>query len=94
LKTEYGKKGTSHMAERLEYKDYPETPNIRSGGKVGWRYYDRLRDAEECSEAARFNAKVQEGLGYDFGYCSPGSVWQIPEDADSPFAGKWEVCIP
>lgn len=71
--------------------DYPDTPNIRSGCKVGWRYYDRLIDAKACSRAAKHNAKIKAELGYDFGYCCPGSILQMK---DGPYAGKFEVCIP
>jgi hypothetical protein len=86
------KERTSHMAKSREYKVYPSTPNIRSGCKVGWRYYDRLIDAKSCADAARHNAKIKESLGYDFGYCSPGSIRQV--ERSSPYTGKYEVCIP
>jgi hypothetical protein len=77
-----------------KYRDYPATPNTRSGGKVGWRYYDRLIDAKACAAAARHNAKIQAGLGYDFGYCSPGSIRQVPPHGPTEYVGKFEVCIP
>ena len=77
-----------------KYHAYPYTPNIRSGCKVGWRYYDRQTDARSCSIAAKHNAKIKSDDGYDFGYCYPGSVTKIPEDSDSVHAGKFEVCVP
>ena len=85
------------MAKAYRYAVYPDTPNIRVGGKVSWRYYDRLIDAQRCAEAAKRNAIRQSGLGYDFGYCMPGSIRKI-KDADDVAGehniGKYEVCIP
>jgi hypothetical protein len=79
---------------KSQYRAYPSTDNIRVGCKVGWRYYDRLIDAQECAEAAKHNARIQEGLGYDFGYCSPGSIRKYPDNEPHEYAGKFEVCIP
>lgn len=71
----------------VEWMDYPATDDTRSGGKVGWRYYQTKTEAEACSKAARFNAKVKAEFGYDFGYCVPGSMRQLADE-------RWEVCIP
>jgi len=60
---------------------------MRVGCKVSWNYYDKLADAEACSKAAIHNAEIQESLGYDFGYCSPGSIRQREN-------GQYEVCLP
>lgn len=76
---------------RPAYAAYPATRYIEVGYKVGWRYYDNRADAEECAEAARHNAAIQAGLGYDFGYCSPGSITKMVEGR---YAGYYEVCIP
>jgi len=79
-----------------KHRSYPATPNIRVGCKVGWRYYDRMIEARECAEAAKHNAAIQAGLGYDFGYCCPGSIRKVTDadDVASKFIGKFEVCIP
>lgn len=81
-------------SKRKKFADYPHTPNLRSGAKVGWRYYDREIDAMACARAAKINADIKWDMGYDFGYCAPGSIHKIPEDSDGPYAGKFEVCVP
>ena len=76
-----------------DYWPYPSTDSLRVGCKVGWRYYDREIDAKYCAKAAVHNAKIKSELGYDFGYCSPGSIRKIDADG-SEYAGMYEVCIP
>jgi hypothetical protein len=39
------------------------------------------------AEAAKHNAEICWNLGYDFGYCSPGSITELDD-------GRYEVCIP
>ena len=90
--------GPSEFFERVklmkkQWAVYPSTPNIRSGCKVGWRYYDRLIDAKECARAATINAELKAELGYDFGYCCPGHICKVT-NKDSLYFGKYEVCIP
>ena len=83
--------------KQSDWRSYPTTPNIRSGCKVGWNYYDRLIDAQQCAEAAKHNAVIQLGRGYDFGYCAPGSIRKITDADDiagKDNIGKYEVCIP
>jgi hypothetical protein len=70
-----------------KWKDYPPTDDTRSGCKVGWRYYQTRAEAEACSKAARWNGRVKEEMGYDFGYCAPGHITELPD-------GRFEVCIP
>src|SRR2546430_7959201 len=36
------------------------------------------------SEAAKHNAVIQENLGYDFGYCMPGSIEEVKADRGMP----------
>lgn len=79
---------------QTNWADYPETPNIRSGAKVGWRYYDREIDAKACAKAAKHNAIIKLGLGYDFGYCCPGSIRKVPLHGCTMYVGKYEVCVP
>ena len=67
--------------------DYPEHQDFRSGCKVSWRIYDKRDDAEEASKVAAKEARRQASLGYDFGYCSPGSI-------DTLRDGRFEVCCP
>jgi hypothetical protein len=73
---------------RENYRDYPDCDDQRSGCKVGWRYYRDRKAAEECAEAAKHNARIDASLGYDFGYCAPGSIdWSEKRQMH-------EVCIP
>jgi hypothetical protein len=51
-----------------------------------------LIDAKACARAAKQNAVIKLGLGYDFGFCSPGSIRRMDEGSD--YEGKFEVCIP
>jgi len=69
------------------YRDYPATDDFDSGIKVGWRMYAKLSDAEKCATAARYNARIKAGMGYDFGYCLPGSIEKLDD-------GRFRVCIP
>lgn len=66
---------------------YPTPVSQRSGCKVGWMTFATKADAEKCARAARLEAKRQAENGYDFGYCTPGSIEKIGAD-------RWEVCIP
>lgn len=72
---------------REDYKPYPPTEDIRSGCKVGWRRYTKKADAKACAEAAKHNAAIDRDLGYDFGFCTPGSIETLKD-------GRFEVCIP
>jgi hypothetical protein len=71
-----------------EYKPYPTYEDFRCGCKVSWRYYTDRALADEASVAARHNAKIDAAQGYDFGYCSPGTVEWIEQRQ------MWEVCCP
>jgi hypothetical protein len=73
--------------KKPEWKCYPVSLSTETGCKVGWKVYGELFEAEDCAEAAKFNAKIQESLGYDFGYCSPGSIEKLEN-------GCFKVCIP
>lgn len=72
-------------------KDYPEPQGRRHGVKVSWSYYDSEDDAKKAAEAAKSNARILAGQGYDFGYMAPGSVEKV---TDGEFAGKFMVCLP
>jgi hypothetical protein len=73
----------------MAYMKYPVPDDMKSGCKVGWYYYCDLEKARACSEAAINNAKRKQNLGYDFGYCSPGSIEITPSEACA-----YKVCIP
>jgi hypothetical protein len=77
-------------------KPYPPEQAFRSGFKVSWNYYDTREDADKCAEIARNNAAYYREKGYDFGYCSPGSVeWAKPGNwPQAGENGRWEVCLP
>lgn len=75
---------------RDEYPNH-NRPNVtpisqRSGNKVGWRTYKTKAEANTVAKWARVEAKIKSRQGYDFGYCSPGSITKT-EDG-------YEVCIP
>lgn len=72
---------------KYDFRPYPEPVRTRSGAKVGWNYYTDKTAAEECSAAAQHNAGIKWELGYDFGYCSPGSIKKLD-------SGEYEVCLP
>ena len=78
------------MKKKLDYREYPAPVRTRSGAKVGW-YYSKREDAEACAVAAKHNARIQAGLGFDFGYQAPGSISKVPGVAE---VCEWEVCIP
>lgn len=73
------------------YMDYPDSKLYRGGCKVAWHYYAAESDAKECAKAAMHNAKLQAADGYDFGYCSPGSI-RLMEAGE--YKGLYEVCLP
>ena len=64
---------------RGDWKDYPDTNDFRTGIKVGSRCYASKEEAVKCSEAAMHNAKIQAAAGYDFGFCSPGSITKLED---------------
>lgn len=72
--------------KKLDYMPYPEYVSLRVGMKVSWYLYGSKKEAEKAAEAAKHNAAIQESLGYDFGYQSPGSISKVE--------GGFEVVIP
>ncbi len=74
---------------KLGYKVMPPADGLRVGCKVSWNYYRDESVARKAGEIALHNAKIDESLGYDFGYQSPGSVVLVK---DGERAGMWEVC--
>ena len=73
--------------KKLDYKPYPAYDSVRVGIKVSWYTYADKEKAEEASKVARHNAVIQESLGYDFGYQSPGAITKRDD-------GRFEVVIP
>ena len=90
------KEKTQPKAPWQVWHDYPAPDDRRSGCKESWNYYKDRAAAELCAAAAKHNAVIQESHGYDFGYCSPGSITEMTE----PFGGSdrmvgwFEVCLP
>ena len=80
-------------SSRPKFRPYPQEQGYRGGCKVAWHYYDKLEDAQAASKAAIHNAQIQWDLGYDFGYCSPGSIRRM-DNPSIPNHGRYEVCIP
>jgi hypothetical protein len=66
---------------------YPEPLRTRSGNKVAWNIYASEEEARVTSRVAVHNASIKEKQGYDFGFCSPGSIKKLD-------SGEFEVCIP
>lgn len=78
---------------KLDYKPYPRHLHRITGCKVSWLYFDNEEDAKSCSKIATHNARINESLGYDFGYCSPGSISNPGQRGELRFGHLWEVCI-
>jgi hypothetical protein len=80
---------------KFVWETYPEHQTRSTGCKVSWLYYDNREDADVASAAAKHNAERQLQLGYDFGYCRPGSVdWVGPDHNCGGENGRWAVCLP
>lgn len=81
----------------MKYKKLPQYVDMRTGCKVCWVYYKTLEEANIAAEIARYNGEIDRSYGYDFGYCSPGSVTLMkPENCKGEWAkysGLYEVCI-
>lgn len=60
------------------------------GCKVEWLSYRDRETAEEAARAARTYASEKRAQGYDFGYCSPGSI----EKVDHVSGVLYRVCCP
>ncbi len=79
----------------LDYKPMPEGKAYRGGIKVSWLYYETEKEAKAAQVIARHNAKIDEGLGYDFGYNYPGTIRFMDDPAPygrAELSGLWEVC--
>lgn len=83
------KKWTKKWPERLgDYQHLPKNaqPVMReSGCKVGWWLFDDRVKAETAAKIADHNANIDEYLGYDFGYCCPGSIETVERDGRTLF---------
>ncbi len=75
---------------KLGYKTMPKSVDFRVGCKVQWQYYATEEEAKAASEIARHNSEIDRSLGYDFGYCSPGSIYLVMEEGR--YKGLYEVC--
>jgi hypothetical protein len=76
---------------KIKWAEYPRALHQETGCKVGWRFYSDRKLAEACAKAAKNNALIQVAAGYDFGYCSPGSIETV---ADLGLVTTYRVCIP
>ena len=80
------------MKATVEWKnphgtDAPTPIRSESGCKVGWNFYATQEEAKACAAWAEAEGRYKASLGYDFGYCTPGS---IARQAD----GTYKVTIP
>jgi len=64
----------------------PKSISYRSGCKVCWETYATEEEAKVASVLARKEGYEKAALGYDFGYCSPGSIDKVKDG--------WEGCWP
>ena len=70
-----------------KYVPCPHTPiSSRGGCKVEWAIYATETEAKDVAAWARKEAARKAGLGYDFGYCVPGSIERVKNG--------FEVCLP
>lgn len=67
---------------------YPQHVEYRGGCKVAWLVYKDEADAEVAASIAEQEADRLSREGYDFGFCSPGSISRDDE------TGAYIVCIP
>lgn len=65
---------------------YPKEQGYDNGCKVGWMFYADRADAEEAATVARAEAKYKAGLGFDFGYQTPGEIKEVN--------GQFRVTVP
>lgn len=80
---------------KRKWIQYPPTDDFRTGCKVGWRTYKTKAEALACQKAALNNAQIQRAGGYDFGYCSPGSIDEVKGIGEGrEGTTMFEVCIP
>lgn len=72
-------------------------PNcMASGGRVSWHFYRTKVAAIAAGERAKRAAERRRAKGYDFGFCSPGSV-EFLDPKDHPtsiYRGLYRVCVP
>lgn len=57
----------------------------RGGCKVSWKTYATEQRAREMAAWAYLEGEYKAALGYDYGYCMPGSVAKVDDG--------WEVCF-
>jgi hypothetical protein len=65
----------------------PKSVRSRTGNKVSWFFYATLEEAKIASDWAFHRAVLDASMGYDFGYCSPGSIRKTDDQL-------YEVCFP
>lgn len=76
---------------------YPKQQATDSRSKVSIYFYADEADAFDASNSARYNGRILEREGYDFGYMAPGAMTQVKDDysVDSiNVKGMWSVVIP
>lgn len=75
--------------------NYPNHPRDHGGkairsrssatNRVRWETFATIPEAEKCAEWAKVEAQIKYEMGYDAGYCSPGSIAKTEHG--------FEVCI-
>lgn len=67
------------MNNPYTYKSIPQAIKTHVGGRVSWKVYATIEEAMVAADAARHNARIDEALGYDFGFMSPGEITKTDE---------------
>ena len=76
-----------YEARIAKFEPCPVSVRSRTGNKVSWFYYATLEQAQIASQWAAAQAEWYWQLGFDYGYCSPGSIRETDDQL-------FEVCFP
>lgn len=72
-------------------KPLPAPDATDCGCKVSWNFYRDKKVAETAAKIAGHNAKLDEALGYDFGFQMPGAIELVKA---GEHAGMYRVTCP
>lgn len=67
------------MTNPYRYKSMPKPIKTVVGSKVSWKTYATIDEAMQAASVARHNAEIDEAMGYDFGFMSPGEIKKTDE---------------
>jgi len=75
-----------YSAAKAVLPSLPQETGYRGGCKVCWKTYATEEQAKVASLHAIAEAIYNADLGYDFGFCTPGSIDKVVDG--------YEVCFP